>query len=79
LIWTKEHYSAVREHLSTDSREVFDEMAANGLRLLEVVGTEDATLLRARWHQAVKKAGAEPAPPEILRNDYIIAKRGGRK
>lgn len=74
--WTSENYPAVREHLSSDSREVFDEMAEHGLRLLEVAGTAESLLFRRRWHRAVKRAGLDSVPPEQLRIDYIISAKG---
>jgi hypothetical protein len=73
MSWTIDHYQAVRENLSDDSREVFDEMAYQGLRLLEVAGPAEASRFRARWHRAVTQSGVEYAPPERLRNDYYLA------
>jgi hypothetical protein len=75
MSWTDENYPAVREHLSEESREVFDDMAEYGLRLYEVVGLRDALKFRRRWDKAVKLAGVEPAPPEQMRNDRAVTRK----
>jgi hypothetical protein len=75
MSWTSENYAKVREHLQPADAAVFDQMQADGLRLLEAAeihGRSTAWLSRA-WSRACAAAGVERVPSHILRLDYIRA------
>ncbi|QWY79667.1 hypothetical protein PP637_gp37 [Arthrobacter phage Persistence] len=76
MSWTSDNYAQVREYLPEVDREVFDRMAAQGLRVREAAGDVPLPRLFRNWALACNQARVSAPSCHTLRLDYARSLRG---